>query len=202
MKILGVVLSLFILVPAHLGHSSIRVTPKEREPETLVHGPISIGLYGAPVVMFTEVNDQFGVMFGGRGGLVFNHCFVIGGAGYGLTTNLDVRYPPSPYYRYVHMGYGGLFLEYTLAPHRLVHLSAHTMIGGGTVCYEEDYYGWYDDAFFVLEPGVDLELNVSRCFRIGFGGTYRFIKGVNLFDLDDQDVSGPSAEIVFKFGRF
>lgn len=202
MKILRILLILSLLIPLHLGYSGIRVIPKEREPETLLHTPLVIGIYGAPVIMFTEINDQFGVMLGGRGGFIFNHCFVIGGAGYGLTTPLDVHYPSLPGYGDLYMGYGGFLLEFTLAPHRLLHLSAHALIGGGSLCYEEDYYEWYDDGFFVLEPGIDMELNVTRWLRIGAGGTYRFVHGVDLFNLTDQDISGPSAEIILKFGRF
>jgi hypothetical protein len=49
---------------------------------------------------------------------------------------------------------------------------------------------------------VDLELNFSRHFRIGIGGSYRYVNGVNLFGLTDGDLSGPAAKVNFKFGHF
>ena len=85
----------------------------------------------------------------------------------------------------------------------LAHLSLHTLIGGGNIYYH-DYY-WRtsgDDVFFVMEPGIDLELNVSRCFRFGLGGTYRFVNGISMPEFTDQDMSGFSVALTFKFGRF
>lgn len=186
-----------------MANSAIEVVPKEKEDETLISGKIALGYYGALIVKFTELNDQSAVLIGGRGGLIINHAFVIGGGGYGLVNDIDTRNFSSYERRFLDFGYGGLVLEYINRSHKLVHLSVHSLIGGGSLCYRDYlYYDWYDDVFFVAEPGIDLMLNVSKHFRIGLGGSYRFVSGIDMDGLNNADISGPSAALTFKFGRF
>ncbi len=184
-------------------HNAIECVPKESDDETLLHSPLSIGLYGGPIVMFSKLNDDFACLVGGKGGLMFNHMFVIGGGGYGLVNEIDAPpVYPSPDLL-LDFGYGGVFFEFVLGSHKIVHLSMNALIGGGGAQYRTPYYDyWDDDAFFVFEPGADLELNVSHHFRIGLGGTYRLIQGIGLTGLSDQDLSGPSGVLTFKFGHF
>ncbi len=181
----------------------IRISPKQREDETLLHDRTTIGAFVGPIVKFTEINDDFAVLVGGRGGLIINHAFIIGAGGYGLVNDIMVdNIPPRQDY-FLEFGYGGLVLEYILRPRKLLHLSVHTLIGGGSLCYRDNWYEhWDDDAFFVAEPGLDLMLNVTKCFRIGIGGSYRYIAGIGLDGLTNKDVSGATAGLTFKFGRF
>ncbi len=188
------------LAALSMAFNSVRVIPREQEDETLVSGKTVFGLYGGPVVKFTELNDDFAVLVGGHGGLIINRTFVIGGGGYGLANHIDVI---TPEHHLLDFGYGGIIFEYIISSRKLFHLSIHSLIGGGSLCYREYYYDpWYDDMFFVAEPGVDLMLNISRHFRMGLGGSYRFVYGVDLANLSDADISGPSASLTFKFGLF
>lgn len=183
--------------------SAIRLAPREKEDETLISGKLDFGFYGAPIIKFTKINDEFAVLCGGRGGLLINHRFLVGGGGYGLVNEIPVNniWPNDDYL--LEFGYGGLVLEYILAPRKLVHLSVYTLIGAGSVCFQDRWYEpWDHDAFFVAEPGLDLMMNITRCFRIGVGGSYRYISGINLGGLSNEDISGPSAVLTFKFGRF
>ncbi|MBN2621333.1 hypothetical protein JXB22_09630 [candidate division WOR-3 bacterium] len=179
------------------------VIPREREVETLVHDRPVIGLFGGPVLKFSYLDDRFAFLVGGRGGISFCDLFAIGGGGYGLVNEIAVPFTQSPYEQYLSFGYGGVILEFLIASHKVTHLSMHALIGGGSLYYHDYYWrSWGDDVFFVLEPGMDLELNVSRCFRIGMGGTYRFVSGVSVPEFTSQDMSGFSAALTFKFGRF
>jgi len=69
--------------------------------------------------------------------------------------------------------------------------------------------------FFLVEPGVDLEFNVVKFFRIGVGASYRFTNGVSLrykqldanFDeivteIDKDALDSFSFNLCFKFGWF
>jgi hypothetical protein len=151
---------------------------------------------------FSEVNDDFALLMGGRIGLVLNRIFVIGGAGYGLVNEIEA----GPADRVLDFGYGGLFLEYINRPHKLMHLSVHSLIGLGGLRYRPYDYEWDDrwhaDALFVLEPGMDVELNITKHIRIGLGGSYRLVSGVDLEGLEGNDLSGPTASMTFKLGRF
>ena len=182
----------------------------QEQPETLIRGPVESGGFGGPVVKFTELADQFAVFVGGRGGWIINHCFIIGGGGYGLV-NEDVEIHPSVMDSdpecVLEMGYGGLELEYVHRSKRVVHGSIMVLIGGGSA----GYHDWYwdstidSDAFFIAEPTLNFELNVSRPFRIAFGGGYRFVSGFELPELpeiDDSDLGGITGTLTFKFGSF
>ena len=196
-------LSQYYLAPDFTNSSNaIRLAPREQEDETLISGKMDFGFYGGPIIKFTEMNDEFAVLIGGRGGLLINHRFLIGGGGYGLANEIPAGHMwPNDYL--LELGYGGLVLEYILRPRKLIHLSFYTLIGGGGLCFRDQWYEpWDHDAFFVAEPGIDLIMNITNCFRIGVGGSYRYTSGINSDGLQDEDIMGPSAALTFKFGWF
>jgi hypothetical protein len=45
-------------------------------------------------------------------------------------------------------------------------------------------------------------INVATNVRIGIGASYRFVAGVSSHDLRNSDVSGLSAILTLKFGKF
>lgn len=179
----------------------VSAVPAFAREQTLISGHVDHGGFGGMSLKFTEFDDQFALLIGGKGGWIVNHSIVLGGAGYGLVTNVDA--PSSRYY--LNVGYGGGIMEFVVASDRLFHLSAGVLIGGGAITYRDwDYeiIRHTEDAFFVLEPGADLVLNVAPGFRIGLGVSYRFMHDVDLFGLTDDSMSGPSASLTLKFGHF
>ncbi|OGC90870.1 MAG: hypothetical protein A2W25_13145 [candidate division Zixibacteria bacterium RBG_16_53_22] len=183
------------------------------EDETLLSGEIEHGGFGAPVVKFTELKDEFAVLVGGRGGWIINHSFSIGGAGYGLVNqDIDERIISTDTTLFLTMGYGGVEFEYIASSEKLMHMTISSLIGGGAIDYlaksnsrdwdHHDYHSDNADAFFVFEPAINGELNVVEFFRIGAGVSYRFISGVETEELTDNDLSGLAANIMFKFGKF
>jgi len=109
-------------------------------------------------------------------------------------------------------GYGGLLIEPVLAPFSPVHLAFPVIIGAGGVAYVN--YNWWEystyqnpvvtesDAFFVFEPGVELEFNVVRFMRIGIGASYRYTSKVHLFNVSNDVLNGFSGGFSLKFGKF
>ena len=185
--------------------------------QTLLSGKAEHGGFGGPVFKTTMLCDEWGFMTGGRGGWTINHVLSIGGGGYGLVT--DIPAPVSD--RYLNFGYGGGIIEVILASDKLIHATTNVLIGGGGVnfrknweemngnSYDSRYYRYdYDpdftpsDGFFVVEPGIDLELNVTEFFRVGFGVSYRYVNGIETEGLTDKDLSGISANVILKFGKF
>jgi hypothetical protein len=99
--------------------------------------------------------------------------------------------------------YGGLTLELILGSRKLIHFGMNALIGGGCILYSTRYYEpWYDDAFFVFEPSAELTLNITKCFRMDIGGSYRYVYGTDLDGVSDSGLSGATGHITFKFGRF
>jgi hypothetical protein len=90
------------------------------------------------------------------------------------------------------------------------------IIGAGGVSYFEDYEWeqdnppppeYYDtnidaDAFFVLEPGLELELNITQIFRLAIGGSYRYTSNVSLIDHEADVLRGFNGYFTLKFGKF
>jgi hypothetical protein len=174
--------------------------------QVLVSGEVESGGFGGPVVKLTSINGENALMVGGRGGWLINHSFVIGGAGYGLVTDVNAKVVDSVH-QYLDMGYGGLDLEYIASSNELLHLSIGLLIGGGGVGYRNENSDSFNThhqmkGFFVLEPSAHVNLNVTHFFRIAAGVSYRYVNGLNSTLSTNADLSGPSAMLTFKFGKF
>ena len=174
--------------------------------KTLISGDIESGGYGGPVLQVTQINKQSAVLVGGVGGWIINHTIVLGGGGYGLVTDVDTKYP-DPFFgsRYLSVGYGGLYIEYIASSDEVVHLTFGALVGGGSVGFKNQ--DMFDvnrsmDQFFVLEPNIQINLNVTEFFRISAGANYRWVSGVQNAITSDADLSGPSGMLVLRFGTF
>lgn len=178
--------------------------PLWAQEETLVDGEVESGGFGGPVLKISRIKDEMAIFVGGRGGWIINHVFVLGGGGYGLVNDMKVRQVGDTSY-FLMMGYGGLELEYINDSDRLIHYTIRALIGAGGLNLRTrnfDYGQWQGDAFFVVEPGVDVVLNVTNFFRIAAGVSYRLVSGVDFEGFREKDVSGPSAALTLKFGKF
>ncbi len=198
-----VISSLLIIGLLGNGLLSVEVKRREKEDEVLIREPIEKGIFGGLVIKFTELNYTDAWLFGLRGGIIANRTFSIGGGIYGLINHIPVEteYPLRNYY--LDFGYGGLTLELILGSRRIIHPGINLLIGGGSICYRDRFYEpWFSDAFFVLEPSGEVTLNVTRCLRVDFGGSYRSIYGISLSGIDDRSLSGFSGYVTFKLGRF
>lgn len=185
----------------------------------------SNGGYGAFTISYSNIGGYDALVTGGRGAFIFDHVLGIGLGGYGFINNLDYDYyhQPSNTTRNLSLagGYGGFLIEPIVAGKSPVHLSFPILIGGGAVTLV-DMYGWdywenpYPgneyayDAFFVIEPSVELEFNLARFFRLAAAVSYRYTSDINLYraDLGDNKQTSEDAlrgfnfGLTFKFGKF
>lgn len=175
--------------------------------ETLINGRIESGGFGGPVLKIGSFNGEAALLMGGRGGWIINHSFIIGGGGYGLVNDVKAKVPGPYGERYLNFGYGGLELEYISEPNRLINFSIQTLIGAGGLSWRDpdiriDMHNNNGDTFFIVEPGINATLNVTTCFRISGGVSYRYISGVQAPASSNADLSGPSGVLTFRFGKF
>lgn len=191
------------------------------EPATLLrNGGRPTGGFFSPTVRVTEVNEQTAMMIGAQLAVVLGHQFNVGLVAnvmlsevelYGFSPQPPQYYlPPPP--RFLEMGYAGLLLEPVFFDKSLVHFTVPTVVGVGLG--SRNYYrvwesGYYDyqmhksDLFFVLEPGVNLEVNIARPLRLFAGGAYRFVLDSDLmYEKSDAALSGFSLNIGLKAGWF
>jgi hypothetical protein len=180
--------------------------PIVAQEKTLISGDIESGGYGGPVLQVTQINKQSAVLVGGVGGWIINHTIVLGGGGYGLVTDVTAKYP-DPFYgsQYLTVGYGGLYLEYIASSDEVIHLTVGALVGAGNVGYKnQDMFNMNRsmDNFFVLEPNIQVNLNVTEFFRISAGANFRWVTGVRNDITSDADLTGPSGMLILRFGKF
>jgi hypothetical protein len=177
---------------------------------------MSSGGFGALTNKFTFIRGEYANLVGIYGGWYVNHSFMIGVGASALTNDLPVpiQYSTDPL-RNLSYEYGqvGLVTEYVVRSNRPIHLAFNLFSGAGfTLQY--DRYGWYDNNqnwqevvrdenwFFVLEPGVQLEMNLLKWMRFCPGISYRAAFGSNGLGLPDKELSNVSYNATLKFGKF
>ncbi|MEL7146895.1 MAG: hypothetical protein AAFO69_11035 [Bacteroidota bacterium] len=178
--------------------------------------------FGGLDIKVGDFNEERALFTGAYGGVIINRHYFLGVAGYGLVTENrfigDVPGFDDPRELNLYGGYGGLMIGGIIAPKQIVHLTVPVILGAGTLYVsDEDFFNQDDfvintfDAdltidqttFFVIEPGLNIEANITRSFRISLGVTYRLVRGINLDQqLDDDDFSQISGLLCLRFGRF
>jgi hypothetical protein len=176
--------------------------------QTLVRpGTRQYGGFGGPAARVTTVAGETMVMGGGGGAFLVDRRFAIGGAGFGGTRKVDARLDGGRRRGEMDVGYGGITFEVITQPSQLVHATFGALLGGGAVSVYPDSLRPRnrtdsDATFGVFEPQVGIELNVTRWFRMGATAGYRAAFGGETDRLADDNLSGPSGTLVFRFGKF
>jgi hypothetical protein len=187
-------------------------------------GKVSHGGYAAITTSYSQVAGTDAFTLGGRAGWLIDHHVTIGFAGHGFVNSIYVdTYDFPPDYNgdpvsglYLVGGYGGLFIEPIIAPNFPVHLAIPILIGGGGAAWnyttwydygwEDDYYDYYDpydyDGFFVIEPGLEIELNLVKFMRASVGVTYRYVTDLQLDGTPKDAMNGFAGNFSLKFGKF
>ncbi len=174
------------------------------EYNTIFGGQItSFSGFGGPFMSFTMIDNEFAHMMGGGGGLILNRSFFFGGYGSGLTTNLE---PDNPDLRHINVdfGHGGFWTGFFFSPDKAFHPALSIQTGWGEVEYKDvDFIEDSRDKIFVFNPVLELEMNITRFFKLAVGGNYRFVLGVrDKYGFNEQSFSGPGVFWSFKFGWF
>jgi hypothetical protein len=110
-------------------------------------------------------------------------------------------------------GYGGLYVEPILLPRSPVHLSFPVLFGAGGISFISRDEGFNENfiedskAFLLIEPSAELELNLTRFFRLAFGASYRFPTQFDVglpgsYTIDVESLRTMSYTVTFKFGKF
>lgn len=197
----------------------LAITTQAQEIQTVFrNNGVGHGAYGALTNKFTSINGEFANMCGIYGGWYINHKFLLG-VGAAAVTN-DIRVPqqhsinpdiPMSY----EFGQVGLVTEYVLGSNRAVHVAFNLFTGAGfTVQYDregnDNDWQWDDDErdhhdenwFFLAEPGVQVEVNLTRWMRFSPGVSYRIASGSEGRGLTDSSLSDMSYNVTLKFGKF
>ena len=167
--------------------------------------------FGSFEMKLSKIVDDTGLLLGGTGGVNVNKFLILGVGGYGIVTKTKVQgiIPDKPLSLYG--GYGGVLLGFNIFPREVVHLSFPVLIGAGNIYLVDETFfaNSFDEdftiersTFFVAEPGILVEVNITNFFHLALGASYRLIDGLNMTNLSNDDISDWSGNLVFKFGSF
>lgn len=194
-----------------------RFRQKDRRDIKTLSGSMShSGGFGAITFRTTDFRDEAMVMAGFRGGWIINRTLGIGVEGHGIipTAKYDdvVSYDDA----IALGGYGGMFLELIFFSNQVVHVTFPVSGGAGWLGFHEDWDNddptivqsdtgdqiIDDDVFWYVEPGANVEVNVSRNFRLAFGVSQRFTQDLDLMNTDQNDFENLNYYLTLKIGSF
>ena len=168
----------------------------------------SYGGYGGPIIKATQVNNDWGLLIGGQGGVLINRKIALGAIGQSIIRDKDFigdnlngenQSPLSFVY-----GAGGIFFEYIFNLERPIHISIplNLMAGGVVVNDNTTTTKVESSSNFIIEPGINLEFNLSKHFVSAINVSYRQVFGTSLVNIHNEYLSGVSMGLILKFGDF
>ncbi|MBT1686838.1 hypothetical protein [Dawidia soli] len=207
---------IIMLLLAAAGNLFAQQETTEEQPQTVFSfkSVQSSGFYGAVTNASTSINGEYANLNGLYFGYFVNQKLFVGIAG--AATNTSLRVPEAHKtiagadlrYQYGHFG---LMTEYVMNSNKKVHFAFNLLSGAGfTAQYldrerDERRYKNYShdtDFFVVLEPGAQVEVNLTRWMRVSPGISYRQTIGSDAKGLGDSDLSNVSGNVTLKFGKF
>ena len=164
---------------------------------------------------YALIDDKDAILMSGRGVCLINRGLGFGFTGTGFINDYhydavlddDVNLTG---------GYGGLIIEPILFPRSPIHIAFPIVAGVGGIAYtrsdwyQEDWHNWEfrearvedSETFLVFEPGVEIELNMLKFFRLAGGVSYRYTTDIDLIDTPGNVLEGITTSITLKFGKF
>ncbi|MEQ9230877.1 MAG: hypothetical protein RIF46_09335 [Cyclobacteriaceae bacterium] len=188
--------------------------PKKEEVKSLLGKGNELNGFGGIDLKISELAGERGMITGGYGGVLVNRRYLVAVGGYGIATKIEfdglvgaVEKPLN-----LHGGYGGVMVGGMIGSKEVIHLIFPVFFGAGQVEVSDKNFfpnnpndaefTIESSAIMVIEPGAQLEVNVTEYFRFSAGMSYRYVTGSELENLSDSDLSGSSIMISFRFGRF
>jgi hypothetical protein len=159
----------------------------------------------APELKINSIQGDIGTLIGVYGGVVIDRSFLLGLAG-----GVNLGHPR------VNYGYFGGIGQYIYKPSNLIHCSGQLVLAyGSTKDYENPKSGLLDNfwnisgtSFFLLEPGLNVEINLKKTVSFVAGLSYRYVSGLNensksvsITHVTSKDMSGLNFNIGLKISK-
>jgi hypothetical protein len=208
-----ITISVFLsLISAISFSQQVESVNKNKEFKTLLGHNNPGGAYGALTAGYSVIDQKQALLLGGKFEWIACHSL---GIGFGATGFIN-EYHFEPALNndvFLTGGYAGLIVEPILMPNYPVHLSFPVLFGAGGISYvtkktEFDHNTVHEsEAFLLIEPAAEIELNLTRHFRLALGASYRFTTPFNV-GMEESSIrssgslEGISYMITLKFGKF
>lgn len=186
--------------------------------ETLFPNQKSFGGYYSVSMGYSLIDNKDAVVVGSRLMMVTNHYLGIGFGGKAfIASPTKIKYDDQSASTYITLGggYGGMFIEPVLYSLKPVHVAFPILVGAGGVIKDQwtEDFDSYDhrrhsedigSVYFIVEPGIDVEFNIAKWFRIGLGASYRVTSEITGLgdDAAGNLLEGFNYGMTFKLGWF
>lgn len=187
--------------------SVLSVGTYAQETESLLNIPTDFRFNGfAEVdVKYTNLIDENATYLGIKGGTAINNMLGLGVTAGGFVTENHFSQAPVNGVELNQMtalmGYTGIFVEYIAMSDKKVHFTVPVSVGPGLIAVfeQEEIAGqpgiFNEDmleytGFLVVEPAINIEINIIKEIKLIVGGGYRWVSGASLDTLTDDDLSG------------
>lgn len=168
---------------------------------------------------YSKINGQNSHLPGIAGGIIVNRNFKIGLIGKTLTCHESYLQYDDIFDEPVNLvgGHAGLLLEASPIENRIVHISIPFIIGGGGAEYRsKETYPDVEDfdefdyshrqmstsPYWIIEPGANVEVNVTGFMRLYAGYSYRWMMGLKLENTESNAFNGSNFNFGIRFGKF
>jgi hypothetical protein len=194
-----------VLMVTLIHWSAGAVAQEYGSPKTLLSSDVKVTEIFAPEMKINSIQGDIGTLIGFYCGPMINRTLLLGACG-----GVNLGHPK------VNYGYFGGIAQYVFKPEEIVHFSSQLLIAFGTTKdYENPKSGPLDNfwnisgaSFLLMEPGVNLELNISDRLVLVTGLSYRYVSGLNetsedisLTHVTNEALSGVNFNIGLKFCR-
>jgi hypothetical protein len=195
----------FVLIVALTLLSAVAIAQEQGTTKILLRSDVNVTELFVPEFKLNSIQGDIGTLVGFYGGPLINHTLLIGACG-----GVNLGHPR------VNYGYFGGIGQYIFKPEEMVHFSSQLVIAFGTTKdYENPKSGPLDNfwnisgaSFFLMEPGVNIEVNISNKLQLIVGVSYRYISGLNensedisLTHVTNENLSGVNFNIGLKLGK-
>jgi hypothetical protein len=176
---------------------------EEESVKSLFKENVTVNELWTPEMKINSIQGDIGTLVGVYGGALINRTFLIG-----ISGGVNLGHPR------VNYGYFGGIMQYIFKPERVVHCSGQLLLAYGTTKdYEHPKKGLLDNfwnisgaPFFIMEPGLNLETNLSTRITLVAGLSYRYVSGldennenIRVTRVTNNDLSGLNFNIGLKF---
>ena len=214
-----IALTFLLVISGHAFSQEDNTRYDGNDQQTLFGNKKGFGGYIGVNSKSSEINGQMAYFIGGELGFVFGHSLNFGFEGYGMVTDVTsntLNDEGDPYF--LQMGYGGFHIEPVIASQSLVHVTLPVLLGAGGIAetsrpylsgqlgngFETEFEQkpYRSDLFLIVEPGVNLELNVFKFMRLAGGVSYKFISDAQIPNIERSDIQGFAGNLSLRFGWF
>ncbi len=205
-----------LLAVAHVQAQRYEDVNDPKEVKSLLSKNNQIEGFGGIDLKIADIISERTLLVGGSGGVIINRSYFLGIAAYGLATqpsmNGIVPGPDTEKRLTLYGGYGGVVVGGTILGREVIHLSLPVTFGAGNLDVSDDDFfdqGLGDSqftvensTFFVIEPAAQLEFNITSYLRVATGVSYRWVTGLELVNVTNDDLIGLTGVLSVRIGRF